>query len=556
MRLAVLALLGVVVCDSAAGQVLSVVPGRVDRSALPPMLPADAAPPPVSPTSGPFVEIGMSFPGANIFDSGFIPPDTMGAIGPTHFVELINGTYAVFDRADGSWVEAKSLNRFWIDAGTSPEYTFDPRVLYDKASGRWFAVSADAPGGPTSSILVAVSNTTDPTDGWMGFRIDADSDDQQWADFPTMGIDADAVYVSANMFAVSSAPFELNFWVLPKGDLMGGSVANMTAIEGLDYFDYGFALQPVVDLDGGGLPTPILAEYYTAFGVIARANVLGPLAAPSMELAEAVFVDPYDDPPEADQPGSKPDLNTSDARFGSFVLLQGGSIWGVQTVDNGGRAAIRWLRIDPATNEVAESGLLSDPNLDFFYPSIAVNDDGEIVVGCSGSGPAIFAGAYAFAGRFSGTSTEFGPALLLRPGTSDYALLDGIGRNRWGDYSATMVDPNDPKHFWTIQEYVASTDLWGTWITELIFDDPACSRADVTTFGAGRNDPGYGVPDGIITASDLLYFLNAWIAFDLNIADVTTLNAGVGDPGYGVPDGVVTAVDLNFFVNLWVQGCP
>jgi len=84
----------------------------------------------------------------------------------------------------------------------------------------------------------------------------------------------------------------------------------------------------------------------------------------------------------------------------------------------------------------------------------------------------------------------------------------------------------------------------------------ACSPADITTQGAGVGDPGYGEPDGAVTAADLNYFVNAYLATDLAIADVTTQGAGVGDPGYGVPDGSVTAADLNFYVNDWVIGCP
>ena len=84
----------------------------------------------------------------------------------------------------------------------------------------------------------------------------------------------------------------------------------------------------------------------------------------------------------------------------------------------------------------------------------------------------------------------------------------------------------------------------------------ASCPADLTTQGAGVGDPGYGVPDGAVTAADLQYFVNAWIAGDLAIADITTQGAGSGDPGYGVPDGGVTAADLNYYVNLWVAGCP
>ncbi len=48
-------------------------------------------------------------------------------------------------------------------------------------------------------------------------------------------------------------------------------------------------------------------------------------------------------------------------------------------------------------------------------------------------------------------------------------------------------------------------------IAPLVFGGP-CSLADVTTQGSGAADPGYGVPDGLVTASDINYFVNAWSA--------------------------------------------
>ena len=84
----------------------------------------------------------------------------------------------------------------------------------------------------------------------------------------------------------------------------------------------------------------------------------------------------------------------------------------------------------------------------------------------------------------------------------------------------------------------------------------ACSEADLTTQGAGSGDPGFGAPDGAVTAADLNYFVNGWVAQDLAVADLTTQGAGSGDPGFGTPDGAVTAADLNYYVNLWVAGCP
>jgi len=87
----------------------------------------------------------------------------------------------------------------------------------------------------------------------------------------------------------------------------------------------------------------------------------------------------------------------------------------------------------------------------------------------------------------------------------------------------------------------------------------ACGSAcipDLTTTGAGIGDPGYGVPDGQVTAADIQYYVNAYVAGNAAIADLTTTGAGIGDPGYGVPDGNVTAADIQYYVNLYVIGCP
>src|SRR5205807_2404123 len=106
-------------------------------------------------------------------DSNFIPPDTMGAIGPNHIVELINGRFRVFDRSGNAIGGAtSSLNTFWTNAGVATASSFDPRILYDSANDRWFAASADNGGLATSRFLVAVSNTNNPTGAWSGFTID------------------------------------------------------------------------------------------------------------------------------------------------------------------------------------------------------------------------------------------------------------------------------------------------------------------------------------------------------------------------------------------------
>jgi hypothetical protein len=118
------------------------------------------------------VSIGQNFTGSTFrVDSGFIPPDSNGAVGPSHFVELINGRYSVYQKSDGVRVQTSTLNQFWSDASLPPQVNrgaFDPRIVFDHASKRWFASS----GQRTSNVLLGVSKSSDPTAGWTGFSID------------------------------------------------------------------------------------------------------------------------------------------------------------------------------------------------------------------------------------------------------------------------------------------------------------------------------------------------------------------------------------------------
>ena len=84
---------------------------------------------------------------------------------------------------------------------------------------------------------------------------------------------------------------------------------------------------------------------------------------------------------------------------------------------------------------------------------------------------------------------------------------------------------------------------------------PSTCVGDTTTDGANPGDAGFGEADGAVTAADLTYFVERWIASETE-ADLTTDGANPGDLGFGEPDGSVTASDLTFFVEAWISGCP
>src|SRR4051794_36124354 len=101
---------------------------------------------------GGVVRIGANFPGAPEFQSGYIPPDSDGAVRAGYFVEFLNGVYNVYTLA-GDRVQTMSQDEFWAAAGSMEAgFKYDPRIVFDPDSGRWLAAMLVPTG-----FLLAVS---------------------------------------------------------------------------------------------------------------------------------------------------------------------------------------------------------------------------------------------------------------------------------------------------------------------------------------------------------------------------------------------------------------
>ncbi len=424
----------------------------------------------VSADALPTVQIGVAFTGPTRNESGFVPPDTMGAAGDEHVVALLNGRYSAYRKSDGALVATSTLDQFWTDAGIAPLHSYDPRILYDASVDRWFAVSADDANSEQAGFLVGVSKTSDPTAGWDAFRIDADATNQTWGDFPMLGLDAEGVYISSPAFPVNGPdlPSGNTYVVMPKADLIAPvpNIANATIFANRTLAQAGFQPQAVVNLDGGGTPAKFYSGTLSFLGQIQQSQIEGPINAPTFVGGGFIAVDPMPEPPDAEQPGPQRNLDGGDSRFGSNLVLQNGVTWAVQAVNQDGRAAVRWLQLDPENDIVLDSGVIAADGLDLIYPSIAVNEFDQIVIGMSGSGEEMFPSAYAVVGDVIDGVTSFGDLLLLAAGIDSYQT--STTRNRWGDYSATVLDPSDPRAFWTFQEFALANNTWAVRVTQLV----------------------------------------------------------------------------------------
>jgi MYXO-CTERM domain-containing protein len=450
--------------------------------------------------------VGRNFTGSNINVTGAIPPDSMGAVGPDHYIEFVNGRFAIFRKGTGALLLGQTDSAFWNSAGVSPAELSDPRVIYDHRSGRWFASEAEL--GGSVGIMVAVSQTSDPTGAWTGFFVDPNNNALN--DFPRLGVNADAVTLTSIDFNPTATNTEA-LVSIPKADLLAASptIANRTVFPAISIFSTGSIMQPVTSFGpSNGNRTTTIATSASSTAITVRgtfANVAGPGAATfSSAIGVNVFADT--NPPLGFQPDGTRDLHTGDRRYSGEVYQVGSIIYSVHSTQVGGRAAIRWYKIDETTNTMIQGGTISDLNYDFCYPSIGANENGDVVIGYSRSGTSAvdgFISSYASVGTTTGGVTTFGAPMLLKAGVANYHIFDGT-RNRWGDYSAVSMDPSDPGIFWTTQEWVQATNVWALQHTEIVV--PAAGEvrwnAAAAAFNTGSNWIGGNVP----TASDHIIF--------------------------------------------------
>jgi hypothetical protein len=456
--------------------------------------------------------IGQNFAGMTAaddvaaFGGFFIPPDQGSAVGPNHYVEMINLVYAIYNKDGTTAVPSTALSTFYANAGV-PGLGLnisDPRILYDAASGRWFAVIVTTESN-SNSIVVAVSQTSDPTGSWKATRFVANTIANNFADYPTIAIDANALYIASNNF-LNLATFDgISLTTIPKADLLnpaGPVVTNRTHFEnivgGASPGTQPFTFAPVSDFESRDHGVIVAVDRFSPATIVHLYDVLNPSSNPSILSGDNPLTVPqYWTNQLVHEPDGSRTLDGGGDRIGSNNVYQVGNIlWAADsiltsaTTGNGVYDAVRWYEIDESTNTVLQSGTISDPHHDFIYPSIAANAAGDVVIGFTASGDSTtsdYPGSWYVAGTTSGGVTTFGAPTALRNGSSNYSIVGG-GRNRWGDFSAISVDPSNSNAFWIAEEtavpgnpaFSTRTQLWGTQISEIVFGNSASAPNSIT----------------------------------------------------------------------------
>src|SRR4029077_136350 len=181
---------------------------------------------------------GTSFLGAQLSQSNFVPPDSMGAVGPSQILVSVNGRIRVYDKQGNLGGLNLSDSAFWAPVRNGAEPT-DPGVEYDRLSERW-SVSAVNVEATNNRVMLAVSNgpTISNASSFTFFSFNEASPPpagpSRFADYPQLGVDANAIYIGVNEFTSSSGSFSgTSAFVIRKSSVLNGGPMVVTAFRNL-----------------------------------------------------------------------------------------------------------------------------------------------------------------------------------------------------------------------------------------------------------------------------------------------------------------------------------
>jgi hypothetical protein len=392
---------------------------------------------------------------------GLRPPDTHGAIGANHFVQVTNSHIDMWGRG-GSLAKSVTLATFF---GYTAETLFDPRVIYDSTWKRWI-VTADAfaESATVQRFFIAVSKTSNPTGQFFMYNLNVNffGNNNFW-DFPQLGIDQDAVLFTANIFN-GTTPLGADFFAVAKARLYNGLGFSVPVFTGL----VGTLAPPIVRDQNASTfliaapPTGTTFSKYTVTNT-SRAGI-------SLTGPVSITVPSYSVPPAAHQPGTTKLLDTSDSRFVNASTQSGNDLWQTHTIALGSFPAPKFYRLNTSTNTVSQSGFyFGSGTSDDFNASIAANDAGNCFVTWTSTDASAGTNAQV---RLSGKlSADAGIAAGSNAFTSPtFYSASADNPERWGDYSAVTTDPSNAAIAWLVNETVtANSAIWGSRIVKFGF---------------------------------------------------------------------------------------
>lgn len=403
-----------------------------------------------------------------------IPPDVNGAIGFDHLMVTLN-TQVRIQNKQGNTIFTTSLTGFWNGLGGHADI-FDPKITYDPNDKRWFFVCCASRQSANSALLLAVSQTYDPTGFWNTYTIDADPADLFWFDYPSLGFNRNWITVGGYMFNIPglSNTQKSRVWVINKADVYAG--INNINVPFFDRTDY-FHIAPAITYDPNDNTNWCVSVHNNNLsdrGLVRLFSITGTATAPVFNLGSTVDVGSSWSNGGINSPqlNSNTGLDLGDNRIRSAVFRNGVFCFANNVcfpATNPTYCGVQAVSLNPANGAVNENIRILDNTGSSMaaYPSVSINQNSDLFIGYK----TFYTNAYASSAvsiRRSGQPIE---SYVYKPGEDWYVKLDKFNLNRWGDYSATFIDPEDDITAWTVEEYarprVAGVSNWGTWWTKI-----------------------------------------------------------------------------------------
>ncbi|RMG67248.1 MAG: hypothetical protein D6715_05235, partial [Calditrichaeota bacterium] len=419
-----------------------------------------------------------SFTGLDMTNS--IPPDPHIAVGPNHIIVAVNTQFAIYDKA-GNRLAVFNADS-WFNNLAPNLNPFDPQVIYDHFSGRWVQVWVGGDLTTEAFFLISVSDDDNPFGNWCNYALPGNQNGStpttNWNDFPKLGYDSLAIYLTANMFRFAGGYDYPKLRIIAKDDLYD---SNCGPVGWVDFWN----LRDPVNLQTSPTAIPVPNITYTPTDTsymvgdspfqtgtfVTLWKIIDPVGNPTLEAVN-LPVSSRRAPPNANQlGGGSPLIETGGRRFRTAPVYRDGELWAVHSVAGGFNNAfsfIRYLRIQPSGNKVLEEVIYGSDGFWYFYPTLMLDRQKNVYVGFSRSSLNEYAGAW-YTGRRASDPPGLAPSQVLQSGKGNYVVTFGGSRNRWGDYQGIALDPVN-EQVWLLLEYAAAPfNRWGTWIGDLTY---------------------------------------------------------------------------------------
>ena len=430
---------------------------------------------------------------------GCSPPDPNGAVGPNHVVTMSNLHYQIFNKSGTSLFGPAANNTLWsgFGGGCQTQNSGDPVVIYDQLADRWLLTQFTS----SSPYLecVALSQTSDPLGSYYRWSI-ATGGGNNFPDYPKAGMWPDAYYFSTREFAGGSTFVGVGAYALDRAQALIGN-PNPIVISFLappsPLYVVGDGLLPST-LDGMTPPPAGSPNYY-----LGSQDNNGSYGAPQDALNIWKFHADFNMPQNSTftltntlptspfnsilalcggtracipQPSTsnridhlgyrqRPLFRLAYRNFGDHESLVTNQSVSAGTGPNGEVSGIRWweLRSPNSGPFIFQEGTYAPGLTDGIHRwmgSIAMNSHGDMALGFSasnGTNPSVFPSVF-YTARHAGDPPG---QMTLGEGSIKDGTGSQTGSNRWGDYTAMVVDPTDDTTFWYINEYVPTTGSIG-----------------------------------------------------------------------------------------------